>query len=52
MVHPAVLEGVGMDGSQKGFAFGVGIERLVLLRRGLPDLRALFQNDVRMLRQF
>lgn len=53
MVHPNVLQGVGIDSEQyRGFAFGVGIDRLTLLKYGMADLRALFENDLRLLKQF
>jgi phenylalanyl-tRNA synthetase alpha chain len=53
MVDPNVFDAVGYD-SQKytGFAFGMGIERMVMAKHGIPDLRLLFENDVRFLRQF
>jgi phenylalanyl-tRNA synthetase alpha chain len=53
MVHPAVFENVGYD-TQKytGFAFGVGIERLAMLKYGIDDIRKFFENDIRFLRQF
>ncbi len=53
MVHPSVLEGVGYD-SQKytGFAFGMGVERICMLRRGIDDIRLFYSNDLRFLRQF
>jgi len=40
------------DGEYTGFAFGMGIERVAMLRYGLDDLRSLFENDVRLLEQF
>jgi phenylalanyl-tRNA synthetase alpha chain len=53
MVHPAVLENVGYDSEQyTGFAFGLGIERVAMLRFGVPDLRLFFDSDVRFLQQF
>src|SRR5690242_9528207 len=52
MVNPDVLAGVGYDPEQiTGYAFGVGIDRLAMLRHGLDDLRTLFENDVRFLEQ-
>ena len=52
MVNPDVLSGVGYDPEQiTGYAFGVGIDRLAMLRHGIDDLRALFENDVRFLEQ-
>lgn len=53
MVHPKVLEHGGVDASRyTGFAFGMGVERLTMLRYGVNDLRLFFENDVRFLRQF
>jgi len=53
LVDPNVLTNVGYDPEQvSGFAFGLGLERIALLRHGLPDLRQLWQNDLRFLRQF
>jgi phenylalanyl-tRNA synthetase alpha chain len=53
MVHPNVLRNVGIDPERyTGFAFGMGIERLAMLRYGVDDLRSFFDNDVRFLRQF
>ncbi len=53
MVHPNVLKGVGIDAEKyQGFAAGVGIDRLTLLKYGISDLRSLFENDLRFLRQF
>lgn len=53
MVHPRVLEGVGIDSEKfTGFAFGMGVERLAMLRYGVNDLRLFFENDLRFLRQF
>lgn len=53
MVHPNVLKGVNVDTEKyQGFAFGVGIDRLTLLKYGISDLRSLFENDLRFLRQF
>ena len=53
MVHPKVLEAVGLD-SQKyqGFAFGVGIDRIAMLKYGIPDLRSFFDSDLRWLKHF
>jgi phenylalanyl-tRNA synthetase alpha chain len=51
MVHPIVLENGGIDPeTHQGFAFGLGVERIAMLRHGIPDLRALLENDLRMLR--
>ena len=53
MVHPNVLRGVGIDPDKySGFAFGMGVERLAMLRYGVNDLRAFFENDLRFLKQF
>lgn len=53
MVHPNVLKNGGIDPEQwQGFAFGFGVERLLMLKYGIPDLRLLFENDVRFLEQF
>ena len=53
MVHPNVLSSCGIDAERyTGFAFGMGVERLAMLRYGVTDLRAFFENDVRFLRQF
>ncbi len=51
MIHPNVLKAVGIDSTvYSGFAFGLGVERLVMLKHGIPDLRLFFENDVRFLR--
>src|SRR5438874_3555814 len=53
MVHPAVLENVGYDSERfTGFAFGMGVERVALLRAGVPDMRLFTEGDVRFLEQF
>jgi phenylalanyl-tRNA synthetase alpha chain len=53
MVHPNVLRYGGLDPERyTGFAFGCGIDRVAMLKYGIDDLRALFENDVRMIRQF
>lgn len=53
MVHPNVLKAVGIDPEKyTGFAFGMGVERLTMLRYGVNDLRAFFENDLRFLKQF
>ncbi|MCR3921304.1 MAG: phenylalanine--tRNA ligase subunit alpha [Firmicutes bacterium] len=53
MVHPHVLEMSGYDPEEyTGYAFGMGVERIAMLKYGVDDLRLFFQNDVRMLRQF
>ena len=53
MVDPELYSVVGYDPEEvSGFAFGLGLERIAMLRHGLPDLRELWQNDLRLLRQF
>lgn len=53
MVHPNVLTAVGIDPEQfSGYAFGMGVERMAMLRYGVSDLRDFFQNDLRFLAQF
>ena len=53
MVHPNVLRSVGIDPEKySGFAFGMGVERLTMLRYGVNDLRSFFENDLRFLKQF
>jgi phenylalanyl-tRNA synthetase alpha chain len=53
MVHPNILRRVGYDPEQvSGYAFGFGVERTVLLRHGIDDIRLLYENDVRFLEQF
>lgn len=53
MVDPAVLDNCGIDSNEyTGYAFGIGIERLTMLKYGIPDIRILFENDVRFLEQF
>jgi phenylalanyl-tRNA synthetase alpha chain len=53
MVHPNVFRAVGYDPERwTGFAFGAGIERLTMLRHGVPDLRLFYEGDVRFLHQF
>lgn len=53
MVHPNVLHEVKIDAKRyQGFAFGVGIDRLAMLKFGITDLRALFENDLNFLKQF
>lgn len=53
MVHPKVLQAAGVDPEKySGFAFGMGVERLTMLRYGVQDLRLFFENDLRFLRQF
>lgn len=53
MVHPDVLRRVGYDPEiYTGFAFGLGVERMLMLKRGIDDIRLLYSNDLRFLRQF
>lgn len=53
MVHPEIIENAGYDSSRyTGFAFGLGVERVALLRWGIEDIRHLYQNDLRFLGQF
>lgn len=53
MVHPQVLMNAGIDPEKyTGYAFGMGVERLAMLRYGIHDIRLLFENDLRFLRQF
>jgi phenylalanyl-tRNA synthetase alpha chain len=53
MVHPKVFDYCGIDSEEyRGFAFGLGVERLAMLRYGVKDLRMFFENDLRFLRQF
>ena len=53
MVNPKVLENCGVDSSEyQGFAFGIGIERLAMLKYGIPDLRTFYESDLRWLRHY
>ena len=53
MIHPNVLAAAGIDSEQwQGYAFGMGLERLTMLRYGVDDLRLFFENDVQFLKQF
>ncbi|MBN8530934.1 MAG: phenylalanine--tRNA ligase subunit alpha [Alphaproteobacteria bacterium] len=53
MVHPNVLKACGLDPEEhQGFAFGMGVERLAMLKYGMPDLRAFFDNDIRWLTHY
>jgi phenylalanyl-tRNA synthetase alpha chain len=53
MVHPKVLRNCGIDPEEySGFAFGMGLERLVMRRFDIDDLRLLYENDLRFLSQF
>jgi phenylalanyl-tRNA synthetase alpha chain len=53
MIHPAVLRNCGIDSTKyQGFAFGMGLERIAMLRHGLSHIRLLYEGDVRVLEQF
>ncbi|PPI88133.1 phenylalanine--tRNA ligase subunit alpha [Candidatus Pantoea edessiphila] len=53
LVHPKILINMGINSDiYSGFAFGIGVERLAVLRYGIKDLRSFFENDLRFLRQF
>jgi phenylalanyl-tRNA synthetase alpha chain len=53
MVHPQVLRNVGYDPNEvQGFAFGLGVDRLAMIRYGMTDIRYLWENDQRFTRQF
>ena len=53
MVHPNVLRMSGIDPEEySGFAFGVGLERIALLKYEIDDMRLLYENDIRFLKQF
>jgi phenylalanyl-tRNA synthetase alpha chain len=53
MVNPKVLENCNIDSAKyQGFAFGLGIERMAMLKYGIPDLRTFFESDLRWLRHY
>ena len=53
MIDPRVFEYVGYDPEEyTGFAFGVGVERVAMLKYGIDDMRVFFENDARFLRQY
>jgi phenylalanyl-tRNA synthetase alpha chain len=53
MVDPAVLESAGVDAERyTGYAFGMGVERMAMLRHGVDDIRLFYENDLRFLQQF
>lgn len=53
MVNPHVLENCGIDSTKyQGFAFGIGIERMAMLKYGIPDLRTFYESDLRWLRHY
>ena len=52
LVHPNVLKAVGLSEGYSGFAFGMGLDRLVMLKTGVPDIRMLYNGDLRVINQF
>ncbi len=53
MIHPEVFKSVNIDNEiYSGFAFGVGVERLAMMRYGINDLRLFFENDLKFVEQF
>jgi phenylalanyl-tRNA synthetase alpha chain len=53
MVDPAVFKNVNYDSEEySGFAFGLGLERIAMLKYGISDIRLFFENDIRFLKQF
>jgi phenylalanyl-tRNA synthetase alpha chain len=53
LIHPNILERYGIDSERySGFAFGLGVERIHMVRYGVDDLRLYLENDLRFLRQF
>ena len=53
MVHPNVLKNVGIDAAKfQGFAFGFGVERMLMIKHQIPDMRSFYEGDLRFLRQF
>ena len=53
MVHPQVFNAVGYPkGKYTGLAFGLGVERMAMLKHGIHDIRLFFENDIRVLEQF
>ena len=53
MIHPSVMRNCGIDPNEwSGFAFGLGIDRVAMLKYGVPNIRVMFENDLRVLRQF
>ena len=53
MVHPNVLEACGIDSEKyTGFAFGLGVDRIAMVKYGLDDIRLLYDNDKRFIEQF
>ena len=53
MIHPKVLKVVGLDTEKyTGFAFGLGVERVAMLKYGVDDIRLFYENDMRFIEQF
>ncbi len=53
MVNPRVLENCGIDSTKtQGFAFGMGLERIAMLKYGIPDLRPFFDSDIRWMKHY
>jgi len=53
MIHPNVFKNVGYDPEvYSGFAFGMGVERIAMLKHGINDIRLFYENDLRFLKQF
>jgi phenylalanyl-tRNA synthetase alpha chain len=53
MVHPNVLKGVGVNPDEwQGFAFGMGVDRIVMLKYGIDDIRLIYSGDLRLVNQF
>lgn len=53
LIHPQVLKNCGYDNQKfTGFAFGLGVERLLMIKEGVEDIRHFYLNDIRFLRQF
>ena len=53
MVHPNVLRGCNIDPDEySGFTFGMGVERITMIKYGIDDMRYLYENDIRFLDQF
>ena len=53
MIHPQVLRNCGIDPEEwSGFAFGMGLDRVAMLKYDIPNIRTIFENDLRVLEQF
>ena len=53
MVHPAVFNAVGLDPDEwTGYAFGVGVDRVAMIKLGIDDIRLFYENDLRFLRRY